>query len=485
MSFSRYLAVINTALLEIVLPDLQSTRAKEFTEGCVRALAAIAANLETPTLKQLQALDTAKLPPELQRLAAGFAPPDRSLHLPARTPVEDWAISNETLPITDAGSKWLASNKWDDDSEQRTAAAALIGWENSLRVAALSRVNALEQGLAEAPAGADKTPDVNGTALEIYLRARLQAPDLTITRFKFLPGGRSRQTALFSISGYDGLPEQMVVQRDHPTYFTYSVTSQFPLLGRLHAAGLRVPRPYLLEAERHWLGAPFMVVERLPGDPPVSGMNYFQPPPASPTLAKDLARELALLHRLPVGDAASFLPRTIAEGEDWAADIAKWEESWKAMAHLPSMVFTAAISWMRQHVGCVEAIDVIVHTDPLFHNILAENDLITGLLDWEATAIGHPGEDIGYVKPVIEQIMAWDEFMAAYDAAGGPLMTKEQIDYFTIRSLVRLIIYIMIARETFEAGKTDDPSRPEVGASFLPKLFHRLGVQLCAIMQKS
>jgi aminoglycoside phosphotransferase (APT) family kinase protein len=484
MSFSRYLAVINTALLEIVLPDLQSTRAKEFTEGCVRALAAIAANLEAPSSEQLNSLDTASLPAELARVAR-FAAPDRTLHLPAGTPVEDWAISNGTLPITDAGSKWLAAHDWDHDAEQRMAAAALIGWEHSLRVAALSRVDALEKGLVESPAGVDKTPDVHTAALETYLRARLQAPSLTIKKFKFLPGGRSRQTALFSISGYDGLPEQMVVQRDHPTYFTYSVTSQFPLLARLHAAGLKVPLPYLLEAERHWLGAPFMVVERLPGEPPVSGMNYFQAPPASPTLAKDLARELARLHRLPVDDVASFLPRTIAAGEDWASDITKWEESWNRMAHLPSMVFAAAIAWMRQHVGCVEAIDVIVHTDPLFHNILAENELITGLLDWEATAIGHPGEDIGYVKPVIEQMMEWDEFMAAYYANGGPLMTTEQIDYFTIRSLVRLIVYIMITRETFETGKTDDPSRPEVGASFLPKLFHRLGAQLCAIIQKS
>ncbi len=484
MSFSRYLAVINTALLEIVLPDLQSARAKEFTEGCVRALAAIAANLETPRLEHLNSLDTAKLPAELAQLAR-FAAPDRTLHLPAGTPVEDWAISYGTLPLTDAGTKWLAAHDWDRDAGERTAAAALIGWEHSLRVAALSRVNTLEKGLVDAPADVDRTPDVNSAALESYLRARLRAPGLTITMFKFLPGGRSRQTALFSISGYDGLPEQMVVQRDHPTYFTYSVTSQFPLLERLHAAGLRVPFPYLLEAERHWLGAPFMVVERLPGEPPVSGMNYFQAPPASPALAKDLARELARLHRLPVGDVASFLPRTIAEGEDWADDITKWETSWNAMAHLPSMVFAAAISWMRQHVGCVEAIDVIVHTDPLFHNILAENEQITGLLDWEATAIGHPGEDIGYAKPVIEQMMDWEEFMAAYYAAGGPRMSTEQIDYFTIRSLVRLIIYIMIARETFETGKTDDPSRPEVGASFLPKLFHRLGVQLTAIIQKS
>ena len=61
----------------------------------------------------------------------------------------------------------------------------------------------------------------------------------------------------------------------------------------------------------------------------------------------------------------------------------------------------------------------LVHGDYNFHNLLFDGDRLSAVLDWELSHVGHPAEDLGYIKQTAEQSVAWEDFMAAYRDEGG------------------------------------------------------------------
>ena len=464
-----------------MLPEVQSGRAKDAVNNSIGILAAIAAKLEHASPETLCSADDSTLPSELSSLV-----PKRSAAVADAGPSEDFAVSDEALPLLKAGAEWLATQNWPNDAVLSRSAAHLLRWETALRAETLGRVGRAEQGLAVTSASAG-VADISAAPLETYLRQRLNSPKLRVVEFRFLPGGRVRQTALFVVEGTTVVPSRLVLQREHPGALT-TLTGpgmQFAVLQRVHAAGMKVARPVLLEESVAPLGAAFLITEQLPGKSPVPSMDYWSPPPKSAALAASLARQFALMHSLPIGDLEKVMVRYVdtAKAQTWLSDTIALEQQWQSMAHAPSMAVSAALAWMRTHVGCVDSTESIVHNDALLHNVLAENDEITAVLDWEMAHIGHPFEDLGYVRPVIEQMIGWPQFVAAYVAAGGRQPTQEQTDFFTLRSILKLLIQILYARGAFETGRTNDPNMAEVGAAFLPKLVARLATQLNSILK--
>jgi aminoglycoside phosphotransferase (APT) family kinase protein len=208
--------------------------------------------------------------------------------------------------------------------------------------------------------------------------------------------------------------------------------------------------------------------------------HYWSPPARSDRLAESLADQLAMVHRIPIGNLTDVMARHVDphNGRTWLTDIDELEQQLKTMAAGPSMAVSAAIAWMRAHVDCIDDRVAIVHNDTLLHNLLVENDEITAVLDWEMAHIGHPFEDLGYVRPVVEQMTDWNRFLDAYKNAGGEMPASEQINFFTLRALLKLLVQTMHARGAFDSCRTNDLTMAEVGASFIPKLINRLAEQV-------
>lgn len=490
MSYARYIQAITKGLHDYVLPQLENGQARDVLTNSLRALAGLAANLDQQPLEQLERLDSSQLPAELASLVGGDSSTASGLHLPSTAPVDDFAMGAASFPLIAAGARWLAATPWLSAPQNLLAAKSLLRWEHGIRTRAVERIAEVERGHmgGDAAASAD-VPDINREALQSYLRRRLENPALEITEFRFIPGGRVRQTALFSINSHSGLPEKQVVQRDHPAGLTSfkGAPMQFALLERLHAAGMQVPRPLLVEASTDALGGAFLVAERLTGASPVPPMDYFIAPPRSKKLALSLAKQLAILHATRIGDLSEVLSASLDNDQNptWASDTARMEAAWNANAHAPSMAVTAAFAWMRAHADQVEDRRTLVHGDLLLHNILVEGEEVSAVLDWEAAHIGHPAEDIGYLRPVIEQMTDWNSFIDAYVAAGGICPSAIEIDFFTLRALTTLSVWIQYARAAFESGRTSDFNMAEVGSAFLPKLVNRLGQQIVAILERT
>lgn len=485
MDYLRYLTAINTTLRQVVLPDVQGGAAKDAVNNTIRALAAIAAELSKPSAQTLNDIDRSALPAELENLASTLSTLDeqRTLTLSLAGPPDDFAVIHDALPLQRAGTSWLKAQPWPRDAHMKAAAQALLAWESGLRGEAMRRVAQAEAGFAN-DAAASAPSLLNQTNLEAYLRRRFANDALRIVEFRFLSGGRNRQTALFVVEGEPGLPSHLVIQREPRTLMTTfkGIGMQFEVLREAHAIGMSVPKPILVETDADLLDGPFMISEQVRGASPVPSMDYWSPPPKSDRLAQSLARQFALMHRIPLVRLENTLERYVDTGKTWLADLEALEAQWESLAQAPSMAVTAALAWMKANVSCVDTAETVVHNDALLHNVLAEDEEITAVLDWEMAHIGHPCEDLGYVRPVVEQMTDWDLFLDAYAAAGGKRPTSLQIDFFTLRSMLKLMIQIMYVRRAFDSGQANVPALAEIGSSFMPKLIDRLANQVNKIV---
>ncbi|AMK19886.1 aminoglycoside phosphotransferase [Sphingobium sp. MI1205] len=311
---------------------------------------------------------------------------------------------------------------------------------------------------------------------------------MEVTAFRLIVGGRSRQTALFSIAGGADLPRDMVIQRGIPGRASsdafLSEALQHQLLEKLAGAGMRVPRPVLVENDPVWLDAAFLLVEQVAGS--TVQPDYWLPA-KSEQVVLGLAREMAVLHAQPVDTVGAGLrqARERHDVEGWRAELELLAEQWTSRAHWQSVTMSAVISWLRENVDCMDDRRAIVHNDMVFHNILAQDDQITAVLDWEQCAIGHPGEDLGYCYPVVIAVTDWSKFMDAYRAAGGADVPQRQIDFFALRAGLRLMnLVISGGRDSFEGGLNDDILVASAGAHFTQRLLHRIAFMLNSILER-
>lgn len=480
MNYSRYLSAIAVALRDNVQPTLAAGRVYDTVGACIRALAAIAESQAEQPEAVLRALDELSLVPELRAALAEAAP--QSLDVPA----EDLTVRSNTMGLMAAGARWLSQSDWTNHRAAVQSAQALLRWSRELSVQGMHRLDAIERRKTEAGVESGSVADVSADAIQRYLRQSFGSPSLELSDFRFLTGGRVRQTVSFTISADGNAPSKLVVQREHPGAITAlrGLSMQFALLSQLHAAGVKVPKPLLIEESAAHLGAPFIVVERLPGAPPIASMDYFGTPSKSVSIVESLAEQMALLHRQPIEALEVHLDSTLdrATDQSWASDVDVLERTWLEACHAPSLAVSAGLAWMRSRAADIGGRRAIVHGDMLLHNLLTEDEKISGILDWELAHLGHPAEDLGYVRPVIEQMADWSLFMQAYQRAGGTAFTAEEIDFFTLRSMIKLITIIQPARMAFETGRTDDANLVEAGASFLPKLIDRLSGQVLRVV---
>lgn len=457
MSMAQYLWATARELRAQVMPAIEDASVRETLHNGLRIITWIANALEESAPDSTRAPGSEGVIADTDRLAG---PPENAAA---------WRTSGAALAEVAARIDAAPSSSILEEC------AAAIEWEKAALDQAIARVDEIEYGtIAQAE---DHGHGISRPALEAYLRTRCGNPDLTITAFQAIHGGRSRQTALFSVEGANGMPAHMVVQRGLPggggSAFA-SETVQFDLMRFLHAAKLRVPAPILVETDESALGAPFMLTERAHG---ACAEPDFWLVPKDASLALDLAREMALLHQQPLGDIGPRLPqsRERYDVDGWREELDQLAAKWNELAHWPSVTMSAAIAWMRANVDCLEDRRSFVHNDLLFQNVMAENGRITAVLDWEQASVGHPGEDLGYAYPQIRACGNWDNFLAAYRAAGGPDISQRQIDYFALRAGLRLMNLVMIGgRDIFESGVADSVLPASAGAHFSQRLLHRI-----------
>ncbi len=263
-------------------------------------------------------------------------------------------------------------------------------------------------------------------------------------------GGYSKDTVLFRARLADGSPLDAVIRRDLPFGpGENSAVDEFPLLGALFRRGLPVAEPLWAETDSRWLGQPFIVCRRVPGSPNTDAWD--QNAGRRREICVQLAELLANLHAIDPAEIGMATSRTPAE--EIRAYVALFHDRWQRHKIHDSPILDAAFRWLADNVpGDLERVSLI-HSDVGFHNILTEDGRINALLDWEFSHLGDPAEDLGYCRSRVEPLMPWDEFLAAYRAAGGGAYRESGARFYEVWRGVRNAVCCSVAWNGFLGGR--------------------------------
>jgi len=425
-----------------VLPTVASERASAFRASISAALAArpggtSAAQIEhwRTTLAAIPAESGSGAQREIAALRTLAAQMARELGDAERNAAPSSAVEAtlRQLAATDAG--WL------------TAYAAAI--------AATAESAAAPASSGSPPSDSTAAPRVAGSvtteALTAYLRRAFpRTPEIAATEVIQIPGGRSKKTFFVTISGSDALPERAVIRQDYALkYEGTKVGDEFTPLARLAARGLPVPRPWHLERAESEVGPPFMIVDRLKGSAPGSYFGLQKPCPGA---FRDMARVLAVLHRMAPADLG--FPASSAPGNTLEALVDRYERKWRDNATRASPLIDYAYAWARQQARRERGATVVVHGDAGPYNFLIDEDRLTAVLDWEFAHLGDPAEDLGIVRVYAEGLFEWQEFLDLYAAAGGAPVPEPRVRLGMVLQFLKGTTLVAASGRNFEEGWT-------------------------------
>jgi aminoglycoside phosphotransferase (APT) family kinase protein len=215
------------------------------------------------------------------------------------------------------------------------------------------------------------------------------------------------------------------------------IEDEFALITQAHEAGVPVPQPVLSEPRGGRFGSAGMLMSFVEGTsvaPRILRKPEFEQ--ARARLTAQLGDALARIHSLPVSEVGALLPAV--EGDPALAQIDEWERQLDQIGE-PLPAVELGLRWLRANSpGPAEP--RLVHGDFRLGNFIVDEDGLAAVIDWELAHLGDPAEDIGWLcirswrfgnddRPVAG-VGGLDEFISAYESAGGASVDRERIRYW-------------------------------------------------------
>ena len=234
-------------------------------------------------------------------------------------------------------------------------------------------------------------PDAPRSPAAVERAARLAGPNATVEAFRALAGGTHARTTLIRTAN----PELEVVLREYPPGDD-AARREARVLRALD--GLDGLAPRLLASDSADLASrgSWVLISRLPGTADIT--------PREPAArAGQLGRALARVHQTPSHRVADFpgIPErpdgSLAGLSGPAAGIVA--ANWETLASTP--------------VG-------LTHYDFWSGNVLWEDEVLTGVVDWTGGSLGPPGFDTGWCRLDLYLLHGQgiaDRFLDAYETA--------------------------------------------------------------------
>ena len=287
-------------------------------------------------------------------------------------------------------------------------------------------------------------------ALRDWLRARLEAPDLTIEATEPLSGGSIQENWMLRCR-LRGDERRFVLRKDSPATIASSRprAEEFAIMSAAYRGGVRVPEPVGFCRDAGVIGAPFAVMglvdgvglgPRIAKDLSLGGDRE--------RLAEDLGRELAKIHAVLRADASSgddlgFLGTP--DPKPALAEIATLRATLDAI-RAPRPAIEWGLRWAERHApACPEP--TLVHRDFRTGNYMVDAHGLTAILDWEFAGWGDPMEDIGWfcaecwrfgrTKLEAGGIAPRAAFYRGYEAQSGRRIDARAVHFWEIMAHLR------------------------------------------------
>jgi aminoglycoside phosphotransferase (APT) family kinase protein len=248
-----------------------------------------------------------------------------------------------------------------------------------------------------------------------------------------IPGGASRETWLA-----EGEGGRWVLRRDpRGSVSLVPMAEEFALISRAAEAQAPVPEPLAFEPDGGRFGSPGLLMAHVDGTsvaPRILRKPEYEA--ARSILTSQLGEALARIHAIDPVAVDGVLPRP---STDPALDqVAEWERQLDEIAE-PLPAVELGLRWLRANAP-EPAQPRLVHGDFRLGNFIVDRDGLAAVIDWELAHLGDPAEDIGWLcirswrfgnddRPVAG-LGDLDEFIAAYQSAGGAPVDRDRVRYW-------------------------------------------------------
>jgi aminoglycoside phosphotransferase (APT) family kinase protein len=299
--------------------------------------------------------------------------------------------------------------------------------------------------------------------LEAFLVEKLGQP-VHLSGARQLTGGASRDTWAVELIVHGADKHSLVVRRDMGGQIMPDAldrATEFAVLARAHAGGVRVPRPRWVCMDPTVLGAPFFVMDRLEGES--VGRRVLRDPDlarARQRLPVEMGEQLAKIHALSFADLGG-LPRPAPGQSPARLALERTAEQLHGLDE-PHPVLELALRWLGQHApDCPR--HVLVHGDFRVGNLMVTPEGLVGVFDWEFAHVGDPAEDLAW--PCVK---SWrfgqddrklgglgdpEEFFAAYERAGGAKVDREAVRFWELMGNLRWAVGCIVQAQRHLSGQ--------------------------------
>jgi aminoglycoside phosphotransferase (APT) family kinase protein len=355
----------------------------------------------------------------------------RQLQIESTTPDWDHVAAlqrkyNDLIAHLEACARLLFDRKSSADNTRKQRISALLKRNAEWEMAFIERQT---QPLPPSSLAAPIDSTLESAALEAFIAKQHPASvRLSVDNLERLLGGYGKETWLFDLH-IDGTREPLVLRRNNigPGALdrgSWQIAQEFPLLRLLHREGVLLPEPLWMGHDEPGMGTPFYIARRVAGTAMGTFMKSNQD--LSEGLWLQVAEQLAKLHSVPIDRFSAHIAEfygpelvncTATQGMlhylNW------WRDYWKDFERLSSPLEIYLFDWLYSHLPDDPRPATLVHSDFGAHNLLADGQRLTAILDWESPLFGSPGMDLAYVRRWISDAMDWQKFVSHYEACGG------------------------------------------------------------------
>ena len=257
----------------------------------------------------------------------------------------------------------------------------------------------------------------------------------------------------------------------------HDVIREAKVMSLLAGTGVRVPEVLGWCADDDVIGAPFYVMDRVPG----MVIREVLPPsvsvPEQRAIGLDLVRALGEVHLAPwepfveagIGKPSGYLERQLRRwvGQREGIQAAVAAAGGQAR-ELPD--YDALRDWLRAGLPD-EQPPAVVHGDYKLDNVILDGSRVAAIVDWEMATVGDPRADLGYLLSMwpeegevspLSQLIAWGpgfptraELVEQWAQTTG--RDPGDTTWFTVLAVWKLAILLEASYHRWLAGMSDDP----------------------------
>ncbi|MFN0029616.1 MAG: phosphotransferase family protein [Acidimicrobiales bacterium] len=307
-----------------------------------------------------------------------------------------------------------------------------------------------------------------------YLAERLGGADLRLEGVQQIAVGWSHETWLFDATWTAGGQRQQrgfCLRRDPGNALLREMSDleiQDKVLRALDGTAVPTPKAYFFENDPEILGAPFLVMEKVPGVCPNpwgrDGRKYYAEAAERGVLPDSFIDALVALHSLDWRAAGLEFLGVPGEGNDFALrEVAKWRRLIEESGQPIDPILTDLLGWLEANAPATERL-VLVHGAYRTGNVLIEHDRVSAILDWETEVIGDPMYDVAYVlsdlnregTELLSNLVDRDRFFERYEAGTGVRIDEELCRYYQLLYAMRSAAFWMSASGLYATGANPD-----------------------------